>query len=410
MLSHHDAIISSFKLQPHLINEDFDNLIDAPKLELERVKVLWSPENLLQYQELISPHLERLRSSWIDHNSSTFTAILLDCTNKFMDLAAKSTSKSVALSKKCETKSKGVPADVKKAKNHLNYCQKRLFRAKALNKVSASHYASVTKARNDYHAAVNAARLRQYTERDTKLTDLFSENPKDAFKYLKSLRKSKPTQVGSLSVGDKVYVGNRVADGFYDSMSTLKSCDKEEVFSDEVLKERLKNFQHIIEICKLKDSIEPITFEQTEKILRSMKKNVIDYYSITALHYSNAGSSGVQHLMSLVNLFIKNVNLATIPQLNVAFGIILYKGHGKDKTSDRSYRTISTCPFVAKVLDLYLRQLFQGKWESATAPTQYQKPNSSHELASLLVTEIIQYSLRTKQACVFAHAGCPIGI
>ena len=34
-------------------------------------------------------------------------------------------------------------------------------------------------------------------------------------------------------------------------------------------------------------------------------------------------------------------------ELNVAYGFILYIGHSKDKTSDRTYRTISKCPFLA---------------------------------------------------------------
>ena len=48
---------------------------------------------------------------------------------------------------------------------------------------------------------------------------------------------------------------------------------------------------------------------------------------------------------------------------------------------------------MAKALDLYLRDLYQEKWNQMTAPTQYQKKDSSHELASLLLTETIQFSL-----------------
>ena len=88
-------------------------------------------------------------------------------------------------------------------------------------------------------------------------------------------------------------------------------------------------------------------------------------------------------------------------ELNTAHGLILYKGHKKEKTSDRAYRTISSCPFLAKGLDLYLRDLYQGLWDSCQAPTQYQGTGSSHELASLLVTEVIQHSLYVKNKPVF---------
>ena len=90
---------------------------------------------------------------------------------------------------------------------------------------------------------------------------------------------------------------------------------------------------------------------------------------------------------------ISDVNNCSVEELNLAYGIILYKGHKKLKTSDRSYRTISTCPFLAKCLDLYLRDLYLDRWNALQADTQYQGSGSSHELASLLVTEVIQFSL-----------------
>jgi hypothetical protein len=77
-------------------------------------------------------------------------------------------------------------------------------------------------------------------------------------------------------------------------------------------------------------------------------------------------------------------------------------GHGKDKTSDRSYRTISTCPLVAKALDIYIRDLSLHEWNNMQAETQYQGEGSSHELAALLLTEVIQHSLYVLKLPVFA--------
>ena len=87
--------------------------------------------------------------------------------------------------------------------------------------------------------------------------------------------------------------------------------------------------------------------------------------------------------------------------MNIAIGIILHKGHKKEKTSDRSYRTISSCPFLSKSLDLYIRDLYIDQWDSCQAATQYQGSGSSHELASLLVTEVIQHSLYVANKPVF---------
>ena len=106
----------------------------------------------------------------------------------------------------------------------------------------------------------------------------------------------------------------------------------------------------------------------------------------------------------LLNSLIADTSNASIIELNVALGSILYKGHGKDKTNHRSYRTISTCPFLSKSIDYYLRDLYHECWDSCQASTQYQGTGSSHELASLLVTEVLQYSLHVSYKPVYMLA------
>ena len=67
-------------------------------------------------------------------------------------------------------------------------------------------------------------------------------------------------------------------------------------------------------------------------------------------------------------------------------------GHSKDKGCARSYRSISTCPLTAKALDMYVQDLNIDSWDYCKAPTQFLGPGSSHELASLTLTEVIQHS------------------
>ena len=62
------------------------------------------------------------------------------------------------------------------------------------------------------------------------------------------------------------------------------------------------------------------------------------------------------------------------------YALFLHKGHNKEKTLDSSYRTISTCPLIAKGLDIYVRELSLSRWNAVQAPTQYQGEGSSHEL------------------------------
>ena len=73
----------------------------------------------------------------------------------------------------------------------------------------------------------------------------------------------------------------------------------------------------------------------------------------------------------------------------------------KDKSLSSSYRTISTCPFAAKALDCYIRELSHSDWAAAQADTQFLGPNMSHELGALLLTETINHSLTDLNLPIF---------
>ena len=96
-----------------------------------------------------------------------------------------------------------------------------------------------------------------------------------------------------------------------------------------------------------------------------------------------------------MNCVIDDVNNATVEELNSCYALLLHKGHGKSRNIDKAYRIISTCPVLSRVLDIYIRQLHEDKWKSCQASTQYQGEDSCHELASLLVPELVQHSLHT---------------
>ena len=75
---------------------------------------------------------------------------------------------------------------------------------------------------------------------------------------------------------------------------------------------------------------------------------------------------------------------------------------GKDKNSDRSYRTISSCPFLAKCADIYVGSLSAADWAAVTADTQFQCKGMSHEHAGLLLTEAINLTVTLTKLPVFA--------
>ena len=178
-------------------------------------------------------------------------------------------------------------------------------------------------------------------------------------------------------------------DGFFNSISQLKTKDEVTLSNSEHFQEFSSDYYHILELCKVGNKIPAITESQSFKILQKMKPNVNDFFGITPNHYNYAGPAGWKHFHLLLSSLLHDVNNTSIHEINVVHAIILFKGHKKDKTSDRSYRTISTCPVVAKALDLYIRELFIDEWNLDKAETQFQGKGSSHELAALLLTEVI---------------------
>ena len=182
-------------------------------------------------------------------------------------------------------------------------------------------------------------------------------------------------------------------DGFFFSIKELKSKPSLVEPEDAPTEYFVNDYKHILDICQNKIDLPPISLDSSTKILNRMKASVNDLYSITPEHFINAGKLGIEHFNCLLNYVIKDTKLATIEELNSCYALLLYKRHGKPKTMDSSYRTISTCPTVSKAIDMYIRDLHKDKWSNQEAKTQYQGVDSCHELAALLVTEVVQHSL-----------------
>ena len=100
------------------------------------------------------------------------------------------------------------------------------------------------------------------------------------------------------------------------------------------------------------------------------------------MHYLHAGPEGLDHFHILMNAVIEDVNLSGHKALTSIYAVVLYKGHGKDKKNARSYRTISTCPLLAKALDVYVRGLSEDDWNAIEAETQFlvSKPNYTYSI------------------------------
>ena len=95
--------------------------------------------------------------------------------------------------------------------------------------------------------------------------------------------------------------------------------------------------------------------------------------------------------------------MAGLQELNSIYAQVLYKGHGKDRQNARSYRTISTCPLLAKALDIYVNELSLHDWNKVRAAPQFQGHGMSHELTSILLAEVLQFATNVTKVPVYAR-------
>ena len=396
ILSHHDVILSEFSIPTQYQPSTTQQLVVAPRVSHDRVKVQWTEEGQAEYQRVVGPLLAQARSEWLEPTSQDCMAVLLHLTNDVMNSAAKCTNKTFLLNSPYQQKKRSMPKPIKRAMNKLTRTYMK-YRKSVNSNYSSDPLNALIRAKQEYRHTIRNYNQSEGLARDNKIVEIFANNPSKFFQYVKKQKKSKQPKIDQLSVGSKVYYGETVCDGFYDSMTALKICSNEELEMDPNLSDQLLNYHHILKLCMDKHSLPSISLQDSTGILTRLKKSVKDYHGITAMHYLNAGEEGLLHFNLLMNAIVSNVNNATIAELNQIHGLILYKGHRKDKNSHRAYRTISTCPLLAKSLDLYLRDLYQHLWEAKKAETQYQGTGSSHELASLLVTEAVQHSLHVSR-------------
>ena len=396
--SHHDIILSKISLPVVDVKEADDDLIVAPKIENTRVKILWKDECIPSYQKEVADKLSILRENWSISTSRSSLSILLDLTNTVLNNAATTTNRHIKLGDSKPVKNRRLPPEIQRAQSDLHHAlkQKRKLKFSHNDELITKAKSIVTEARRKLKLLSRRFQHNQDIKRDSSLFNITSSNPAATFQKIKAAKRDASCQVPFLTVGSKTYTGEKVPDGFYDSISNLKSQDKESLFSSPSYMGYRDDYLNILKICRNKKILPEISFQRSNKILFHMRPHVNDFFSITATHFINAGREGLLHFHFLLNILIKDVNLATVEELNVVYALLLHKGHRKSKTSDRSYRTISTCPFLSKALDVYLHDLYIQDWNSLQAPTQYQGSGSSHELAALMLTEVIQQSKAQK--------------
>ena len=398
--SGHDIIISTVSIPYQPVPTTKSPLPLAPLVPDTRHKVVWAEETIPTYKNLVAPRLTSIRENWYLPNSAASVSLLLDLTNCAFNQTASTTSKTVSSKQPSAAKTLKITKAVRDARSKLTMAHSAYKSELKINSSAVpTAKAMWMNAKKRYRFQCRSETHTEDLKRDSEIFSVFSSSPK-LFHKIRSSKSSSAKTVPYLTVGDKTYPEHLVGDGLFASISDLKKKNSAQTNSPQY-NSMVDDFKYILKICRNKQDIPKITLHESSKILNRMKPYVRDFWSITPLHFIHAGEQGYFHFNFLMNAVIMEINSSSVKELNTVLALLLHKGHGKPVTSDRAYRTISTCPVVSKALDMYLQDLFIDLWNSDQASTQYQGERSSHELASLLITETIQHSLHSTKKPVF---------
>ena len=239
----------------------------------DRVKVLWSDEGIEEYQRLVLPHLSRLQELWLPSPSRSSSSLLLDSTNNLLASCASLSNRTIALdgSQPCQQKSK-TPKAVKLSQNKL------LKQSKMIKRAVAENSFDIRRLKDEYNRArilhrklEREHKAGQSSRRDEILYSVCSKDPSPIFKGIRSSKRTTAAKISKLTVGDKMYLGDNVKDGFFDSISQLKSRDSESLSASPTFSNFSALFSNILEVCKHGPLIPPISESESFRLIQRMK-------------------------------------------------------------------------------------------------------------------------------------------
>ena len=200
--SHHDLILSTFSLSP-THSQPKNSLPEAPRVDNERVRIVWSDEGISQYEEMVGDNLSRLRDTWCNPSSPASMSVLLQSTYGLLSSAAKSTNKAIHLSDPSKPKPRHHPNIVKLQKNLLSrYKALASLRAQPVPDIPAISELDdeYLKLKASYLYEIKQEQRQDSIERDSKLQTVLSSNPSAIFSTIKALKNSSSSKISSLNV------------------------------------------------------------------------------------------------------------------------------------------------------------------------------------------------------------------
>jgi hypothetical protein len=220
-----------------------------------------------------------------------------------MNLVSKDTNKCYMTADTYKPTNTVSPSVRAAARNSL----KELHKLKKLEKISDiteeqinAARESLEKSRKQYQREVRGDLALARNKTDTDLHNILSESA-PVFRSLRSARKCSAPSVKKLHVCDKIYCGDNVADGMYDSLNSLKAPSMDQHNNNPSYLQAVEIYQHIIKLASDGGKIPSISLDHGEEILRGLKSTVMDWYSVTSLHFLHLGHEGILHFVILMN-------------------------------------------------------------------------------------------------------------
>ena len=114
------------------------------------------------------------------------------------------------------------------------------------NVLAARH--ECAQARASLQRLTRAARQQDSNRRDQLLHNILEKNPAAIFNTIRSMKGKSDSEIQKLKVSGKVYSGNTVPDGFYDSLSSLKAPDMTSIHQSPSYQRYSTDYENILKI------------------------------------------------------------------------------------------------------------------------------------------------------------------
>ena len=109
--------------------------------------------------------------------------------------------------------------------------------------------------RSVLHKQERLLKMNKNIERYQTLDSVLTPNQSSAFTSIKHLKSGTQSKIQKLTVKDKIYCGDNVPDGFFDSLSSLKTHNSSLYLESPVFQELQYDYETIVKISSIGEKI-----------------------------------------------------------------------------------------------------------------------------------------------------------